>query len=408
LSWGWGPFSVNYYSGGYWHHNHYWYSPRHGRWGPGRYRHRPAHYGRGHDRYAHNGYRSGGRDRYSDQRRDHGRDRAGNSRSRGDRQYDNLYRDQSQRARVVNTRDRQTRPSNRYAGDNRRVDNSTLNGMRVRSNGAKSKTERNRLGPVSPSEIRTKATVRDINREANRSNLLADNSGRVYSKAERKPNRKSQLGGVGSAERSTSLASVQPAKTRTTGNRNTRQPSRGDKADRKSNYKSKLGGVGNKERSTNLASVQPAKTRTTGNRNTRQPSRGNGALTRQSQSNPSGYSARQRSASQAKAPKRQSRPGIPGNSARQQQRAAVAPVQQTRQPAARKHTTQKPARRVSAPVQRQSRQAKAAPPNNSRSGGPGNKAPAQKAPRSNTSKSNQKRSGTKSNKGGSRGRSRNG
>jgi hypothetical protein len=362
LSWGWGPFSVNYYSGGYWHRNHHWYHRHHGRWGPGRYRHRPAHYGRGHDRYAHNGYRRGGRDRYNDRGGyDNGRDHGGYSRPRGDRQNNNLYRDESQRASVARTRDRQTRSSDRYAGENRQIYNSTANGMRVRSNAGKSKTERNRLGPVSPSEIRTKANMRDINREANHSNLLADNSGRVYSKAERKSNRKSQLGGVGSKERSTSLASVQPAKTRTTGNRNTRQPSRGD-----------------------------------------------GALTRQSQSNPSGYSARQRSASQAKTPKQQSRPGIPGNSTRQQQRVAVAPVRQTRQGAARKHTTQKPARRVSAPVQRQSRQAKASPPNNSRSGGPGNKAPAQKAPRSNTSKSNQKRSGAKSNKGISRGRSRNG
>ena len=44
LSWGWGPFSVGYYSGGYWHHNHYWHHRHHGRWGPGRYRHRPAHH----------------------------------------------------------------------------------------------------------------------------------------------------------------------------------------------------------------------------------------------------------------------------------------------------------------------------------------------------------------------------
>ncbi len=43
LSWGWGPFSVSYYSGGYWHRSHYWHHRHYGRWGPGRYRPRPYH-----------------------------------------------------------------------------------------------------------------------------------------------------------------------------------------------------------------------------------------------------------------------------------------------------------------------------------------------------------------------------
>jgi len=375
LSWGWGPFSVNYYSGGYWHRNHHWYHRHHGRWGPGRYRHRPAHHGRGHNRYADNGYRDGGRGRNDNRGYDNGRDRGGNSRPRGNRQNNNLYRDQSQRASVANTRDRRTRPSDRYAGNSRQVNNSAVNGMRVRSNTGKSKTERNRLGPVSSSELRTKANMRDINLDANRSNLLADNSGRVYSKADRKANRKSSLGGVGKKERSTNLASVQPERTRTTGNRNMRQTSRDNKTNRKVNQKSTPGGVGRKERSTNLASAQPA--------------------------NPSGYNARQRSAPQAKASNRQSQPGIPRNNTRQQ-RVASAPVRQTRQVTARKNNSRQPARTVSAPVQKQSRQAKAAPPRNSRSGGPRNTAPAQKAPRSNTSKSNQKRSRAKSNDGGNK------
>ena len=373
LSWGWGPFNASYYSGGYWHRNQRWYSRHHGRWGPGRYRHRPSHHRRGHDRYANNGNRRGGHDRYDgrydDRRYDNGRDRGGNSRSRDHEDNYNLYRDGSQRASVTSTRDRQTRQSNRYAGDNRRVNTSITNGRRVQSNIGKSKSERNRTGPVSTSELRTKARVRDVNREANRSNLLADNSGRVYSKAERKSSRKSKLGGVGSRERSTNLASVQPAKTRTSANRGTRQPSQADsssrvynKADRKSSRKSKLGGVGSRERSTNLASVQPAKTRTSANRGARQPSQADRTTTRQSQRkatdnrqrtpstsktsnrqsqpNPSVYGTRQRSASQAKAPKRSSKPGGPVNSTRQQSRVAVAPSRQTRQVTSRKNTTQ--------------------------------------------------------------------
>ena len=437
LSWGWGPFSASYYSGGYWHQNQRWYHRNHGRWGPGRYRHRPSHHRRGHDRYANNGYRRGGHDRYDggydDRRYDNGRgrDRGGNTRPRDNSDNYNLYRDGSQRASVANTRDRQTRQSNRYAGDNRRVNTSVTNGRRVQSNVGKNKSERNRTGPVSTSELRTKARVRDVNRKANRSNLLADNSGRVYSKADRKSSRKSKLGGVGSRERSTSLASVQPTKTRTSANRGTRQSSQVDnngrvysKADRKSNRTSKLGGVGSKERSTSRASVQPTKTRTSANRGARQPSQADRTTTRQSQRkatdnrqrtpttgktsnrqsqpNPSVYGTRQRSASQAKAPKRSSKPGGPVNSKRQQSRVAVAPSRQTRQVTSRKNTSQQQVRRSSAPVQKQSRSSKAAPANKSRVGGPKNSAPAQKAPRSNTSRSSQQRGGSKSSSGGAR------
>jgi hypothetical protein len=73
LSWGWGPFSVSYFTGGYWHHPHYWHHHHYGWWGPRGYwprRHHGRHYA--HNRY---GHRGGGR---------------------GD-----LYRDGRQRARVV-------------------------------------------------------------------------------------------------------------------------------------------------------------------------------------------------------------------------------------------------------------------------------------------------------------------
>jgi len=88
LSWGWGPFSVSYYTGGYWHQNHYWHHRHYGRWGPGRYR--PRHYG----------HRGHGRDRYAHH----------NDRRRGDGRNDNIYRDDAQRARIPNTRDNRPRP----------------------------------------------------------------------------------------------------------------------------------------------------------------------------------------------------------------------------------------------------------------------------------------------------------
>ena len=126
LSWGWGPFSVSYYSGGYWHRNHYWHHRHYGRWGPGHYR--PRHYGhRGHgrDRYANHG---GGR-------RDNGRGDRGRDNGRGDR-------------------------------------------------------GRGRTEPIRPSELRRKANVRDANYAAKRDLLLADNSGKVYRKVDRSPDRK--------------------------------------------------------------------------------------------------------------------------------------------------------------------------------------------------------------------------
>ncbi len=383
LSWGWGPFSVSYYSGGYWHRPHRWYHRHYGRWGPGRYRH--GHHRRGHDRYAHNRHRGGGRDRYDgrddDRRYDNSRDRGGNSRPRGDRDNYNLYRDESQRAGIADTRDRQTGPSNRYANNSRRVSYTTTDGGRVRSNTGKSKAERNRHGPVSPSEIRTKARVRDVNLDSNRSMLLADNSGRVYSKADRKSNRKSKLGGVGSRERSTNPASVQPAKTRASANRGSRQPSQADRATTRQSQK-------------NAASNWK-----------RTPSKGN-KQNRMSRPKPTGNASRQRSASQAKAPKRSSKMGKTVNSTRQQPRVAAAPVQQTRQVTTRKSTrnssARQPAQRVSAPVQRKGRPTQAPPPRSSRSGGSKNYAPARKAPQTHTSRSSQQRGGAKSNGGGGR------
>ena len=74
LSWGWGPFRVGFYSGGFWHRHHRWHHRHSGRWGPGGYRPRPVHYG-------HNNF------------------------NRANVRNNNLYRDKAQRANVATTRD---------------------------------------------------------------------------------------------------------------------------------------------------------------------------------------------------------------------------------------------------------------------------------------------------------------
>jgi hypothetical protein len=133
LSWGWGPFSFSYYTGGYWHHHHHWHHRHYGRWGPGRYRPRPYHRGP---------YR-------------HHRPRAEHYAHR------NLYRDGRQRARVADTRD--VIP--------RRVDQKGRNyDKHSYRSGKYAET-----GQVKRQSIKTKADVRDANARASRKQLWADN-----------------------------------------------------------------------------------------------------------------------------------------------------------------------------------------------------------------------------------------
>jgi len=99
LSWGWGPFRVGFYSGGYWHHHHYWYGPHYGPWGVGGYRPRPVHFGDNNININ------------IDNRRYTVRD-------------NNLYRDKSQRAKIRDTRDSpMTRDSRDLAKDRARPAN---------------------------------------------------------------------------------------------------------------------------------------------------------------------------------------------------------------------------------------------------------------------------------------------
>ena len=169
LSWGWGPFSVGYYSGGYWHHGHRWHNRHYGRHGPRGYRSRPAHYGRhgyGRNRYAHNDYGRGGRDGRGG-RGGRGGDEPGRGGNRGHtnpERHDNLYRDSGQRARIADSRDVQRGPA-RNGADTRQK-----------------RGDRSRIGPVTPTELRTKADIRNANYAAKQNRLVADNSGTVYRK----------------------------------------------------------------------------------------------------------------------------------------------------------------------------------------------------------------------------------
>jgi hypothetical protein len=139
LSWGWGPFSFSYYSGGYWHHHHHWHHRHYGRWGPGRYRPRPYHRGP---------YR-------------HHRPRAEHYAHR------NLYRDGRQRARVADTRDVMPRRADQKG---RSYDKHSYR------NGKYAGT-----GDVKRQSIKTKANVRDASVRASRKQLWAKNNDKVQS-----------------------------------------------------------------------------------------------------------------------------------------------------------------------------------------------------------------------------------
>ena len=438
LSWGWGPFNVSYYSGGYWHHRQNWYHRNHGRWGPGRYRHRAGHNRRGHDRYAHNGSRRGGRDyqnrrydgRDDDRRYDNGRDRGGNSRPRDDRQNDNLYRDTSQRASVANTRDNPRR-SNRYAADNRQVVSTNINGKRVNRYAGKDKAERNRTGPVRPSELRTKARVRDVNQQAKRSALLTDNNGRIYSKADRKQDRSSRLGGVGKKERPVSLASAQPSRTWNSARRGKGKSSAtGDTSSRRSQQK-----TADSRQTTPATARKPyrqSQPRTIGNDARQRNASTSKAPARQSQSNRSGNNTGQVSRSAArtpapqmrestrqatakrnasKAPTRQSQSNRSGNNTGQVSRQAArtpAPQmrQSTRQTTGKRKAVKQPARNVPTQARRQNNPTSVSGPKASRSTTSRQPAPAAKATHNSARKTSHQRSSGKSGKSGSKRESR--
>lgn len=403
LSWGWGPFSVGYYSGGYWHHHHHWHHRHYGRWGPGRYRHRPSHHRRGHDRYAHNGNRHGGRDngrggkgggrdgggdrydgRYDDDRYDNSRDRGGNSRPRDNGQNNNLYRDGSQRAKIANTRDRQARPPNRYADNTRVVKSTGGDGKQIRNYAGKSQKAKSRIAPVTPSELSSKARIRDINQQAYRNKLLADNNGNVYSRADRKSNRYSSPGGVGGPEKTTKLASAQPVKTRTSGERAYRQSASVKKT---SARQPQQGASARKQRSTSTGKD----------------------TARWSQSATTGNSTRQRSPSKAGAARQPSKSRNSSSYSKQRSpKTYKSAAKQPRQVSSGSKPGQKSSRKASAPVQKQYNSKSVPQAKSAKANRPSNSPKAQKPSRGNSQKNSYRSSDSSSrNSSGKRSSGRN-
>lgn len=151
LSWYWGPFSLNYYAGGYWHHHHHWHHRHHGYWGPRGYRPRHGHYG--HRRPGYGGHRPVPYQRHS-----------------------NLYRDARQPARVVRTHDRAPRSRD----DHRFADRGKAPAARASKTRAPVKAR-----PVSRSELAGKASDRKL----------------AYKAPGRKPVQTAQRGAKGAAPR---------------------------------------------------------------------------------------------------------------------------------------------------------------------------------------------------------------
>jgi hypothetical protein len=139
LSWGWGPFRVGFYSGGYWHRHHRWHHRHGGRWGPGGYRPRPVHYG-------HNNF------------------------NRANARNNNLYRDKAQRANVSNTRD--LRPGTQEAR------NRATTGDRA---GTSRPATRPDSGKIQASDLsRPSTSDRKAQPSKAKNDVFTDRSGNVY------------------------------------------------------------------------------------------------------------------------------------------------------------------------------------------------------------------------------------
>jgi len=384
LSWGWGPFSMGYYPGGYWHHNHYWHHRYYGHWGPHGYRPRPVHYGRhgyGRNRYAHGDYGRGGDGRGRDGRGGEGRGgegRGGEGRG-GDGGYNpntyqrigNLYRDGSQRARIADTRDNRPRIPGRRYGDTRLVNDTPARGARglnyAGQNGAGNKmSERNRIDPVRPSDLRLKATVRDANNEAGRGSLLAGNSGNVYRGTGRGPERNDVI--------SRSDLSAKGAKNWTMPVQRNNRPDVHKKADRAGDERT----MRRTAQYTPDAKSRREPTQPRENRAGQRPPQATSVSSRQSQTRVADQRTRQGSSPAIYTPAQQSQPRTSNHSARQ-----------------------RPPQVVSAPAQKQNVSRPTPPPQSSRNSGHRNSAPAQRAPQRSTQKTSSRHYGSNGG-GGSR------
>ena len=415
LSWGWGPFSVGYYTGGYWHHNHYWHHRYYGHWGPHGYRPRPVHHGYGHKRYGHNDRGRGDYGRGGDGRGDDGRghDGRGGDGRRGDgrggdggfrsganQRNDNLYRDGSQRARIADTRDNQPRTPGRRNVDSRQVNDTPARGGQEQNfagqNGAsRDKADRNRIGPVMPSDMRLKATVRDVNNEARRSRLIADNSGNVYRGADRSPDRNDVI--------SRKDLSAKGKKNRTTPVPRDNRPDVKQDANRASDKRK----ARRSSQSTANLNSRREPTQPRENSARQRPSRATTASSRQSQTRATEKRVTQRSSPAVNEPVRQPQPGTRNSSARQGSSPAINTGIRLPQPRSGSNSTrQQPRQVVSTPVQKQSSSRSGPPPQSSRSSGRNNSAPTQRAPQRSTQSSSSQRSGSHGGGSSRTGRSR--
>jgi hypothetical protein len=408
LSWGWGPFSVGYYSGGYWHHNRYWHHRHYGHWGPRGYRPRPVHYGHGGKRYSHNGNRRGSRGD-----RDYDRYSSGNRRSNRNERQDNLYRDRSQRARVADTRDNKPRAQERRNNPSRQARYVSASNTRQKNYMGVEKGERNKTGRVRTSDLRKKADVRNINSRANRSRLLADNDGKVYRKKDRNSNPYAPVSRDRLSAKNTEKRSTQEP-------RNGRNPAKSKRQglDRSKGQVTAKNGSKRVSRLTDKDASRQGQSRTVNSQSRRQPSLAANRNARQTQEK-TRSSAERRSSLARKTSSQRSQPKVRNNTGRKSSAAARAPVRQsqtqtrsnnvrrstpapTRQSQVRtsnNNVRQQAPRKTSAPTQKQSRSQanpKARAPSN---GGRKNSTPARSTQQKSRSNSSRQRSASKSSKG---------
>ena len=374
LSWGWGLFGMSYYSGGYWHQNQYWHHRHYGRWGPGGYRSRPVHYGNRYDRYGHNNYGYNRRGH-----NDNGRDRNGNHRSNTVARNDNLYRDRSQRARIADTRDRQPATPVRRRDATRQANYLAASGSRQRNDAGPNKGRRDRTDPVSPSDIRVKANLRDVNLEAARSRLLTDNSGNVYRGTDRGARPVNTSNRRSPSAKSTKSQTMPLPPTRQQTNL---------RASRRDNGKIDTVNV---SRSRVIAASRAAQNQVANNRSTQRSSQAVNAPVRQSQGGQRNNKTRQRLTPVSNGPVRQSQGEQRNNKNRQRlTKVSNGPVRQSQPRPGSKSARQQPVRMVATAPQKQTSSLASTQPKRSRNNGHKNSAPAQSAPQKSTQRANSK------------------
>jgi len=376
LSWSWGPFSVGYYPGGYWHHNHYWYRPHYGYWGPGRYR---PHHHHGHDRYAYGNHHRNSRDRYDgrngDWRYDNSRDRGKNYRPRSKDGRYNLYRGDAQRAKIASTRDRQMRARNPYAG---RVADTKNVGRQVQPRTGKTRPQKYRTGPVSTAELRNKA--QDVRLETRNRKQLSKNSGDVYRQTSRKQLSKNS----GDVYRQTSRKQL----SKNSGNVYRQTSRKTDKANHP-------GGTGSAKRTAGMAASRATQGKTASNRASWKPAPAKSNAVRQAQQKVAGN--RQRAPVNAGRTYRPSAPVKANTRTRQAPQPAVkANARQTKQATGRAATRQRVVRTAPTRGARQVASPRSAQPKSARASSPRVSAPVQRAPKHSARPASKPQGGSKS------------